>query len=359
MVERIALLGTGVIGGSIALRLAAKGVAVVAFDSDPVTADKLVRHAGIEFVDDPAGACRGADLAVVAVPVDHIVELCRSLAGDDELVVTDVGSAKSGIVRGATEALGPRFVGGHPMAGSEKHGFDAADPTLFEDAPWILTPTGSTDGSAYGRVTTFVTLLGAKPVALDPAEHDRLVARLSHLPQLTASVVVQVAVSAGDEDALLGLAAGGFRDVTRIAASHPEVWVPILRANREGILEALDGFESSFGAVREMVASGEWDRLEEFLSRARHARLGMFTRPDHSDDPVSLTLLIPDRPGVLAEVTTAAGQLGANIEDLKIFHSSEGGKGRLELVVSGGGPADSLSDRLVALGYHVERGLPQ
>ena len=201
---------------------------------------------------------------------------------------------------------------------------------------------------AYATVTSLVTGLGAKPVAVEAAAHDALVARLSHLPQLAASALVDVAATAGDREALLGLAAGGFRDVTRIAASHPDLWVAILRANRLAILDALEGLEGRLRGVRTDARGGPVGRAARtFLTRAR-GRPGWSCSPSPATrgDPITLSMLVPDRPGVLAEVTTAAGELGANIEDLSIFHSTEGGRGRLEVVIAGEEPAEELRHAL-------------
>lgn len=239
------------------------------------------------------------------------------------------------------------------MAGSERHGIAAADDRLFEDAWWIVTPTPTTSHAAYVAVTDFVTELGAMPVAVDPAVHDALLARLSHLPQLAASAIVDLAVTAGDRAALLGLAGPGFRDVTRIAASHPQMWVGIIRANRDAVLEAVDGLGGRLAAVADLVRAERWDELGRFLDTARSARLRLFAKPAYPAEPVTLTLMIPDRPGVLAEVTTAAGHLGANIEELNIIHSTEGGRGRLELVIAGRAAAEALAADLERLGYHV------
>lgn len=241
------------------------------------------------------------------------------------------------------------------MAGSERHGIEAADARLFEGAWWILTPTRHTSSRSYSTVTDLVGHLGAKPVAIAPDVHDALVARLSHLPQLTASALVEVAATAGDRDALLGLAAAGFRDVTRIAASNPELWVAILRANRASVLDALEGLRGRLGEVAEMMVAEKWDELGSWLDRSRTARLELFAKPTYGGEPVELSMMIPDRPGILAEVTTAAGELGANIEDLRIVHSTEGGQGRLELVVAGSEAADRLTKALADLGYVVGR----
>ena len=180
-------------------------------------------------------------------------------------------------------------------------------------------------------------------------------ARLSHLPQLVASALVDVAASAGERDALLGLAGGGFRDVTRIAASNPDLWVAIIRANKQAVLAAIDNLRAKLVSLENNISAGEWQELRDWLADARTARLELFAKPDYGDEPVALSMLVPDRPGVLAEVTTAAGELGANIEDLRIMHSTEGGAGRLELVVAGRVPAELLVGALVRLGYSVHR----
>lgn len=356
--HHVALIGTGLIGGSIGLGLQReRGIVVTGFDRDRTALDRaLARGAIAQACPDAAGAVAGADVVVLAVPLEEVEATLRAVGGavTEEAIVTDVGSAKAAVVAAGEQVFGDRFVGGHPMSGSERHGIDAAEPDLFDDASWILTPTDKTSSVAYNEAARLATTLGARVVALDPETHDDLVARLSHLPQLIASAIVDVATGGQHEDSLLGLAGGGFRDVTRIAASNPEMWVSIIRTNRAAVLAALDRLGMSLRGVAEIIESDRWDDLTGWLGRARTARLELFTKPVHTGEPVALSLMIPDRPGVLAEVTTEAGRLGANIEDLRIIHSTEGGRGRLELVVAGAGPADALSTALTSLGYHVD-----
>lgn len=362
MGQLVAVLGTGLIGGSVALGLRAGGARVVGYDRDPeVMVQGLRRGAFDDTAPEPGEAVRSADLVVVAAPVNETEALCLAVLDDvgPDTVVTDVGSAKSHVVSACEGLLGSRFVGGHPMAGSERHGIGAADPELFQDAWWIVTPTATTSSAAYRTVSALATTLGARPVALDPDDHDQLLARLSHLPQLASSALVAAAVASEDKESLLGLAAGGFRDVTRIAASDPALWVTILRANRKAVLEAMDDYAGSLGQVRELLDKERFEDLEAYLARSRSARRDLFGKPEMHDVPVALAMPVLDRPGVLAEVTTAAGALGANIEDLRIVHSTEGGRGRLELIVAGEGPAARLTEALRELGYRVERGRPE
>jgi len=360
LARHVAVVGTGLIGGSIALglRRSRPSTPVVGYDTDPASMEAALRSGALTAGAASAeAAVSGAELVVLAMPVDQIPAACEVLADAvaRDAIVTDVGSAKVDVVAHGEAAFGERFAGGHPMAGSERHGIGAAEAELFDSAWWILTPTQRTSHTAYQGVARLATRLGAKPVAVDPSVHDTLVARLSHLPQLTASALVDTAATAGDRDALLGLAAGGFRDVTRIAASNPDLWVAILRSNRTAVLEALGALRGRLARLEGMIEAGQWAGVREFLDAARRARLDLFSKPVYVGTPVALSTMIPDRPGVLAEVTTAAGELGANIEDLRIVHSSEGGKGRLELVVAGDTSAGLLASALTALGYRVER----
>jgi len=357
MPRRLGIVGTGLIGGSIGLAARRAGVEVVGFDPDPETLAAAVTTGAIDrAAEGLGGAAEGADLVVLAAPVDVTPRLCEELSGSvgEGTVVTDVGSAKQTVVAQGVATFGARFVGGHPMAGSERHGIHAATADLFEDAAWILTPTEEVSHAAYSTVSDLVFAIGARPVALSPAAHDALVARLSHVPQLAASAIVDVAAAAGDREALLGLAGAGFRDVTRIAASNPGLWVAILRSNTTAVLEGLTGLEEKIAWVAEMIEREKWEELHAFMAAARAARLELFAKPSYTGDPVALRMMIPDRPGVLAEVTTAAGNLGANIEDLRIIHSTEGGGGQLELVIAGDGAAAAVADALRERGFRVQ-----
>jgi prephenate dehydrogenase len=359
--SELAVLGLGLIGGSIGKRMGPTHT-VVGYDHDALTSQRaLALGACSRVATTVAEAVASADLVVLAVPVDAMPGLFTEIAPylTPGAIVTDVGSTKTAVVERGQVTFGDRFVGGHPMAGSETHGVEAADVSLFEDAWWILTPTQETASSAYQQVAALAVGCGARPIALAPEVHDSLIARLSHVPQLAASAVVAMAASDVDNESLLGLAANGFRDVTRIAASDPDMWVAIVRSNRLAILEALGELEGALGELRTTIEAQDWSALHSSLRRARAARLELFAKPVYTGEPVGISLLIPDRPGVLAEVTTAAGELGANIEDLRILHSTEGGRGRLELVVAGRAPATELVATLTELGYHVDVGVPE
>ncbi|MGZ8733690.1 MAG: prephenate dehydrogenase/arogenate dehydrogenase family protein [Acidimicrobiia bacterium] len=357
---RIALVGTGLIGGSIGLALSRVGVEVVGFDRDPARAARA-RELGATRAVAPtlAAAVAGADAVVVAVPVSAVADLVIEALSLGAPAVTDVGSVKAPIVA-AVQASCPaeahRFVGGHPMAGSEQDDLDGADPDLFAGAMWVLTPTEVTDPEAFATIRALIARSGAEIVALTPDHHDALVAVVSHVPQLAATTLMDVAANSGEEHStLLRLAAGGFRDMTRIAAGHPGIWPDICVANREAIVATLDDYRAALDNVRELVDTGDRDGLLALLERARTARRSLPVGATRAGEQlVELRVPVPDRPGVLAEVTTLAGERGVNIADLEIAHSMEGPEGVLVMIVSEAG-VERFEAGLVELGYHPSR----
>ena len=272
--------------------------------------------------------------------------------------MTDVGSVKASVVRSVAASRPDavqRFVGGHPMAGSEQEGLGGADPNLFRGSTWVLTPTPDTEAEAFARVRSLVASLGAEVVAVDPELHDALVALVSHVPHLAAGTLMLLASErgeAGGHELLMRLAAGGFRDMTRIAAGHPGIWPDICVENRDAIVSALDAYMTALGEMRARVADGDRPALLGSLERAREARTNLPLQGETDGPFAEMRVPVPDRPGVLAEVTTLAGELGVNIVDLEIAHSMEGREGVLVVVVpeAGAGPFQS---RLEALGYRA------
>jgi prephenate dehydrogenase len=355
----VALLGTGLIGGSIGLALRRLGTDVIGFDDDASRAARAKEAGAVDIIAaSVAEAVEGADVVVVAVPVGQVAAVAIEALDAGARVVTDVGSVKEPVVT-AVEAARPeraaRFVGGHPMAGSEQEGLDGASSDLFVGATWVLTPTGHTDPSAFAEVRALAVDLGAEALAVPPDLHDALVAVVSHVPQLAASTLMNVADTSRERHAvLLRLAAGGFRDMTRIASSHPAIWPDICVANRDAIVTALDEYLASLMRVRAIVASGDRDALLDVLQSARSARRNLPTGLPVDEQLVELRVPIEDRPGALAQVTTLAMELGVNINDVEIAHSLEGRSGVLVLVVSVRG-ADAFEQALVDDGYHVAR----
>lgn len=338
-------MGTGLIGGSIGLALRARGWHVTGADRDEARAARALELGALDAV----GADPAAEITFVATPVQAVPEAVRAvLEANPTGVVTDVGSVKGSIV----EAIGsPRFLGGHPMAGSEQEGVDGADPDLFHGAVWVLTPTATTPDEVLRQVGRTVRDLGADVVALDPAHHDELVAVVSHVPHLTAASLMRLADAAATEHrALLRLAAGGFRDMTRIAAGHPGIWPDICAENRDAIVEVLDGLVAALSEIRDVVARSDRPALLEILERSRAARLNLPSRAVRPEVLAEVRVPVPDRTGVLAEVVTMAGHLDVNIADVEIAHSAEGDQGVVILLVEADA-AERLRAGLAEAGY--------
>jgi prephenate dehydrogenase len=323
---RAQIVGTGLIGGSIGLGLRRRGWRVTGRDLDPVRQARAVELGAV----DDAGTDADALITFVATPAGSVTEAAAA-ALEAGGVVTDVAGIKGPIVAKLDH---PYFVGGHPMAGSEQEGVEGSDPEMFEGATWVLTPAANTDPVAFATVRTAVSALGANVVELPAARHDDLVAMVSHVPHLTAATLMNLAADTALEHAtLLRLAAGGFRDMTRIAAGDPAIWPDICVQNRSGILDVLDRLLSALGEVRDVVASGDRATMLGVLERARHARVNLPAGALSSDTTSEVRVPVLDRPGVLAEVTTLFGEMGVNIYDLEIAHSAEGDRGVLVLVV--------------------------
>ena len=332
---RAMIFGTGLIGGSVGMALRDRGWHVSGVDTTPGVAARAVELGALSR----EGVDHAADLVVVATPVHAASGIIASIARSDEwpadTVITDVGGVKGPLVAAVDH---PYFVGGHPMAGSEQVGVDGASPELFVGATWVLTPTALTDPAAFARVRNILVELGANVVALDPEQHDSLVAVISHVPHLTAVTLMDLAAGLGEEHAaLLQLAAGGFRDMTRIAAGQPTIWPDICDDNADAIVATLDLLIDALGAVRSMVADHDHSQLLAILERASVARRALSERTTRPDALVEVRIPVLDRVGVFAEVTVLAAELGVNIFDLEIAHSVEGDRGVLVLVV------DSLS----------------
>lgn len=325
--DRAAVIGLGLIGGSVALALKAQGWHVTGRDADPDREQQALADGVVDAVGDDASA----EITFVATPVRAVAAEARRALELGRGLVTDVGSVKASVVDAVGDA---RFLGGHPMAGSEQEGLDGADAQMFEGAVWVLTPTPATPDVAFARLAGVVSSFGAEVVALPPERHDALVAVVSHVPHLTAATMMRLADERSEEHAaLLRLAAGGFRDMTRIASGHPAIWPDICAENRTAIVEALDGLIGGLAEMRDVVAKGDRGALLAALQRARAARANLPGRVARPADLVEVRIPVPDRPGVLAEITTLAAELGVNTADIEIAHSAEGDRGVVIMLV--------------------------
>jgi prephenate dehydrogenase len=354
---KVAIIGTGVIGGSIGLSVLERSLAeeVIGYDSD---SKRLRRALEMSAITRPAEsvkeAVQDADIVFIATPVGEVVSTFETIVPQlkDGAIVTDVGSAKERIVSEIRSLAPQAFVGGHPMAGSEREGIEAAQPDLFEGSYWVLTPD-SVHEPGYSRLASFISNLGAEVIALEPKDHDELVGVTSHLPQVLASVLMSYAHGKGSKkEGLPLIAAGGFKDMTRIAASSTDLWMDILKDNRESLTGILKGFRTALESAEDLLRESNWEGLREIFDSARSARKQLQDKPGVAAEDLSVvTVLVPDRPGVLSEVTTAIGEVGVNIEDMQITHSSQGGRGSVRLTLSGESAAEVAIKALAQKGY--------
>lgn len=342
--SRVTIIGLGVIGGSLGMALLQGGTAaeIVGVDTDPDTLQVALEtqtvHRGTI---DPIEGVRDADLVVIATPIGQIPAVIDRIRAHlrPGTVITDVGSSKEEVVRIVEAALPPGvlYVGGHPMAGSEQTGIRGADRYLFENAFYVLTPTAQTHPEALGLVREMVTAVRAKIIELSPREHDRLVAAVSHLPHLLAVALVNtVAGIARTSNEVFALAAGGFRDTTRVAGGDPVMWRDICLANREMILWAIKDFRRSLDDLENLINNMSGPGLMTEFERARDVRVNIPARMKGFLPGIfELVVTVPDRPGMIARIANILGQRGINIIDIEILRVREGDGGTIRLGFQG------------------------
>ena len=283
------MIGVGLVGGSLALALRRAGAttSITGFDRDRGALENALSLGVIDTAADSVSeAAAGADLVVVAVPVRAVGAVLRDVAQSlsPQAVVTDVGSTKGDVVEVARNELRdrfPRFVPGHPIAGRETSGVEAAVADLFRGARIVLTPALETAPDAVEAVRVCWEAAGGRVATLSAVEHDRIFAAVSHLPHLLAFALVSELAARENGAELLGFAAGGFRDFTRIAASSPEMWRDIALQNRAALLEEIDRYSARLAVFRELVDRGDGPGLQRLMAEARASRqaLGPARRP--------------------------------------------------------------------------------
>lgn len=335
------VIGTGLVGTSAALALAGRGIRVHLVDHDPASA-RTAAALGAGTDEAPEGR---VDLAIIAVPPAHVAPVLATAMRDGiARGYLDVASVKGG-PRRELEALGvdlTPYIGTHPMAGKERSGPLAASADLFEGRPWVLTPTRDTDTEVLNLALELVALCRAVPVVMDADAHDRAVALVSHTPQLISSMVA-ARLEEADETAVR-LCGQGIRDVTRIAASDPRMWVEILSANPGPVADVLAGVAADLdGTVRALrsLESGDDDKrregtdsIEDVLRRGNAGRVRVPGK--HGAAPTAyeiVAVLISDRPGELAGIFADAGKAGINVEDVRIEHATGQQAGLAQLMV--------------------------
>jgi prephenate dehydrogenase len=347
--RRAHVVGLGLIGASVALALRECGWTVTGVDDNADTMDAALASnvvTGVELSPD-------ATLVVIATPAGVVAAVAAETLAhltNPDVVVTDVAGVKGSIVALVDDE---RFLGGHPMAGSELRGLAGARAELFRGCTWVLTPNDHTSPSTYSTLHGVLREIGANVVAISAADHDRLVAIASHVPHLLAGSLMNEASQVAEQDAvLLQLAAGGFRDMTRIAAGDPAIWPDILFENRDAVVQSLASLEGRLKTLREALVDDGRDVILESLLSAASARRQLPGRALSSDDLAYLRVKVSDEPGVLARVTRSASDLAVNIYDIEIAHGIEGVGGTLLLAVDAQ-QFELFADALTALGFQV------
>jgi prephenate dehydrogenase len=352
---RIAIVGTGLMGASVALAAQRRGDEVSGWDPDGAALAAAVARGALDAAPSLEAAVVAADLAVVAAPIAQLPASVVDVldAAGPATTVTDVGSTKASVVAAAGGA--PRFVGGHPICGAETRGAENANAELFQGATWFLTPTAHTDPAAHRTVHGFVTDLGATPVAIAPDAHDRLVALTSHVPHVLANVVAnQVGATRVEGHDPLANAGGSLRDMTRIAGANPRIWVDIFLDNAGQIRSELQEHRRRIEQVEAALEQGDAGFLARWIGEASQSRRRMLEREyAYPGELQRLRVHVPDRPGVLAGITQALGAERINIEDFELHHMSPERGGTLTLLVTGAGEARRAADLLEAQGYGV------
>ena len=350
---RIAVLGVGLIGGSIGLaaREHIEDAEVVGFGRD---AERLRTAIERGAIDEAAGsleqALDGAQLCFACAPVGVLPALVRAaldVSGPDTLV-TDVGSTKQDLVERTPD---PRFVGGHPIAGAETAGVEHARADLFQGAVWYLTPHEQSGGLLYERLHRFVVDLGARPVAVDAETHDRLVAVFSHLPHVLANVLAsQAAARLLEHGDALRQVGPSFRDMTRVAGANTAMWSDIYRSNRAAIIEEIRGFRRELDEVERRLTSGE---VEDWNDRARDDRRVLLEAGSAGGTVHELRLTVPNRPGIVAQVALELGRAGVNIVDMALAPASDMRTGAMSLWIAGDAEAARARDLIGGIGFPV------
>jgi prephenate dehydrogenase len=356
---KIAVLGVGLIGGSIGLAARQRpGAEVAGFDPDPATLERALER---EALDTAAGsvaeAADGAEAVFCAAPVGALPALVSEAleASGEGTVVTDVGSTKRGLIAGLPEAPSrERFIGGHPLAGAETSGIEHARADLFAGARWYLVPTHSSSGLLYDRLHRIVSELGARPLATDAETHDRVMATVSHLPHVIANVLAAEAAEAlGEESERLPEMGPSFRDTARVAGANPAIWIDIFASNREALAGEIDAVVERLRGAAELLRSDDAEGLARWHRDALADRRRLLEAELVGGPLSELRVSVANRPGTVAEIALALGRAGVNIEDMALSPAADMRSGAISLWVAGPGEAGRAADVVRELGHTV------
>jgi prephenate dehydrogenase len=354
---RVAVLGVGLIGGSVALAARQRlSASVTGYDDSPEALHRAVEVGALDQArSSVADAVAGADVVFVAAPVGALPQLVGEAlrAASSDCVVTDVGSTKRGVADAHDD---PRFVGGHPLAGAENAGVEHARADLFDAATWYLTPTAVTSGVLYERLYRLLHGLGAQPTAIDPETHDRIMAAVSHLPHVLANVLVaQAAATLAHGDARLPATGPSFRDATRVAGAPSAIWTDIYLTNRDALTAEIDGAVRRLQAARAALADGDRDAITAWNEAAADDRRALLESQLVGRDLHELRASVPNRPGVVAQIALELGRAGVNITDMALYPASDMTEGVVALWIASEQAAARAQELVAGLGFPVAR----
>ena len=348
---RVALVGVGLIGGSVGMAARSRlGAHVVGWNRSPAALEIALRCGAIDEAVGSIEEIGSADVAVAGVAVDALPAAVRALCEAlPDAVVTDVGSTKAALVQAIDH---PNFIGGHPLAGAEVTGVAHARENLFDNATWYLTPRDETPGVLYERLARFVAGIGAVPTAIAPGDHDRLMAAISHLPHVVANLLVAQATDAlGGET--LPATGPSFRDATRVAGSNPALWAQIYAGNRVALGAQIDDLVRRLGEVRGLLEDGAALAAWQERAAAQRGALLEVGLAGGAGAAREIRAAVPNRPGVVAQIALELGRAGINISDMSRAPEADNRTGVIALWVS---PADAVRaiELVAALGYLTE-----
>lgn len=354
---RIAVVGVGLIGGSIGLATRERlGATVTGWSRTPATLARALELGAIDRAGDSlADAVSDAEAVFVCAPVGVLPAVVADVlaAAPADCVVTDAGSTKRSVVEATDD---PRFVGGHPLAGAETAGVEHARADLFQDATWYLTPTSAATGVLFERLHRLIKDLGARPATIDAAEHDTMLAAVSHLPHVLANVLVAQAASAlGDDGERLPATGPSFRDATRVAGANSAIWTDIYLANRDALIEQMDGAIARLNAVRAALTAADPDAVTAWNDEARDDRRRLLEAQLAGGPLHELRVSVPNEPGVVATLALELARAGVNIADMALYPTPDNSEGVVALWIAGDEPAAKALALVEERGYPVAR----
>jgi prephenate dehydrogenase len=359
---KLAVVGVGLIGGSIGLAARQRiGATVAGFDPE---AANLERALELEAIDSPAAdvasAVAGAEVVFCAAPVGALRAAVTAAldATDEGAVVTDVGSTKRELVDSlASHGAAQRFIGGHPLAGAETAGVENARAELLEGARWYLTPTERSSGILYDKLQRVIAQLGARPQAIDAVTHDRVMATVSHIPHVLANALVREAAAslaaAGGESERLPEVGTSFRDTTRVAGANPGIWGDIFATNREAVAEGIDAVIDRLGQAAALIRAGDPAAVAAWHAEAGVDRRRLLESGGAGGERSELRIVVENRPGTVAEIALALGREQVNIEDMALQTAADMRTGAISVWVAGEAEAQRAAGIVRELGHLV------